>query len=104
MPGVVFRRGDSYLIAIAHSRDVPEMRIRLIWWNVQDFAHYDLSRIGEVQWPSSAAAFDAKADLLAAVLREHTSTERVIVALAETTRRAAEALRDRILPAYRVLS
>lgn len=80
------------------------MSIRLIWWNVQDFAHYDTTRAGEVQWPESAAAFEAKTDLVATVLGKHTKDAPVILAVAETTQQAAEALRDKLLPTYNVFS
>jgi hypothetical protein len=75
-----------------------------IWWNVQDFAHFDPDRLAEAQWPSSAGAFTAKVDLVAKVLGDHVVEQPVVIGLAETTREAAEALRDRILPDYSVLS
>jgi hypothetical protein len=83
--------------------DIP-MKVRLIWWNVENFAHFDSARAGEVQWPASGEAFQAKVDLLAAVLGSQSTENPTIIALAETTRRAAEALRDRLFPGYSVFS
>jgi hypothetical protein len=80
------------------------MNVRVVWWNAQDFAHYDPTRAGEIRWPSSVAEFTAKADLLTAILKDLVTDGPVIIALAETTRVAAETLRDRLLPSYIVSS
>lgn len=78
--------------------------LKIIWWNVQNFAHFEESRRGEKQWPSSEEEFEAKLDLVSEVLKDNLSSELGLIALAEVTRQAAEALRDRVLPDHSVLS
>lgn len=80
------------------------MPLRLIWWNAQDFAHFDASRQGERQWPDSQESFDAKAVLLANVLKGQLDGQPVIIALGETTSKALETLRTSLLPTYNVFS
>ncbi len=78
--------------------------IRFLWWNLQDFAHYDEARRQTLRWPSSAHAFEAKLERVALALG--TDSQRNgradVIALGEVTRRAAHALRDRAFPGYEV--
>lgn len=80
------------------------MILRLVWWNVQDFTHFDPARGGETNWPTSDAEFQAKLQLLHEVLAPYKSGEPVVIALAEATDVALRTLRDKLLPTYAAFS
>jgi hypothetical protein len=82
------------------------MELLIAWWNVQNLAHFDLDRRVERRWPESEDAFSDKLASIVTVLREGILRPGipVVLGLAEVTSRAAEALRDRVLPGYRVES
>lgn len=77
--------------------------LRFLWWNVQDFSHFDHTRAGETRWPISPLAYSAKCAAIDRVLlglqpRPH------LIGMAEITKAAALELRDRLFPGYRVFS
>lgn len=79
--------------------------LRFLWWNAQDFAHYDKSRREANRWPATARAFDEKLRRVGAVL--HAGERHLggleLIGLCEVTRRAAERLRDEFFDGYRVV-
>jgi Endonuclease/Exonuclease/phosphatase family len=79
--------------------------IRFFWWNLQAFAHYDVKRAGEEQWPLVPAEYAAKCDRVDKCLREFfASSPPEIMAFAEITSQAAHELRDRLFPKHTVFS
>jgi endonuclease/exonuclease/phosphatase family metal-dependent hydrolase len=80
------------------------VKLRIIWWNVHNFAHFELSRSVDSRWPVSKEEFEAKLDRLCLILKDNIGDDMCVVALAEVTKMAAESLRDRILPNHKVLS
>lgn len=78
--------------------------IRFAWWNVHDFAHYDLNRAGEVRWPLEQAEYDAKCVRVDTALQHLTNIHAPdILGLGEITSEAAEALRSRLFPTYELI-
>lgn len=81
----------------------PVNALRFVWWNVQDFAHFDITRSQQKRWPGSRQEYAEK----------HSRVERVLtliavqspphlIALGEITHTAARELRDRIFPKYSI--
>lgn len=82
----------------------PPSSVRFAWWNVNNFAHYDVNRAGEDRWPMVPAAYDAKCARVDAALRHLLTTDPPdVLGLGEITSAAAEALRSRLLPDYRLI-
>jgi hypothetical protein len=82
------------------------MQIDFLWWNVQDFAHFDEDRESEAQWPTSETAYSEKLKRLKDVLddiNEHYGRP-TIIALCETTRYSIARLRDTCFKGYKVHS
>ena len=78
--------------------------LRFAWWNVHDFAHFDPNRAGSPRWPSSRAEYDAKCARVDAALRHlvaHHPPD--VLGLCEITERAADELRGRLFPDYRLI-
>jgi hypothetical protein len=83
----------------------PKRFLRFLWWNLQSFAHYDKARAGEIQWPLVPEEYAAKCGRIDRALRQlSVPSPPEVMAFGEVTRTAAEALRDRLFPAYHVLT
>jgi hypothetical protein len=79
--------------------------LRFVWWNVDSFRHFDTARLKERGWPSGPAAYQAKCAAIDRVLQAILVTGPIdLLALAELTGPAACALRDRLLPGFKVYS
>lgn len=83
--------------------------VTFAWWNVNDFYHFDathVSRDTRSRWPQSLGAYEEKCARVDRALNALFLSVGVpsILALCEITRSAAEELRARILPTYRVIS
>jgi hypothetical protein len=79
--------------------------LRFLWWNLQSFAHYDPSRAGERQWPSSIEAYHAKAQRVDDALRDLCgSVFPEVLAFSEITNQAAQDLRQRLFPTHGLFS
>jgi len=92
---------------IGPCRDMKEAnrRIRFFWWNVQSFAHFEVNRASEEQWPIEAAEYAAKCERVDKSLIEIFGTDPPeLMAFAEMTRQAAVDLRDRLFPDHMVFS
>lgn len=77
--------------------------LRFIWWNVQDFAHFDISRVHEKRWPKSKEEYAEKAERVQTVLRMLSREDLPhLVALGEITHEAAGELRDALFPTFAV--
>jgi hypothetical protein len=76
-----------------------------LWWNVQDFAHFDIGQATYERWPDSAREYFEKRRRIETVLQLLTATTRPqLFAFAEITEYAARDLRDRLFPDYKVFS
>ncbi len=40
------------------------------WWNLHNFAHYDVARCGDPRWPTRHADYEAKRDRILAAFQE----------------------------------
>lgn len=79
--------------------------LRFLWWNLNNFTHYEKDRVGQGKWPRTSEDYAVKLDRVAQALREiclHPPCE--ILAFAEVTRTAALHLRDRVFPTHEVFS
>lgn len=93
--------------SLKSASNAVELRpLRCLWWNVQDFAHYELPKRRLPRWPKSLKAYEEKKSRIRAVL--HAAITQYggidVVALCELTNVAATELRDAALPDFRVLS
>jgi hypothetical protein len=81
-------------------------RLRFISWNVQSCAHFDANQISLDRWPSSQAEADEKIARVSAALQRciEFAGGVELIALCEITSAAAQTVRDRVLPGYRVYS
>jgi endonuclease/exonuclease/phosphatase family metal-dependent hydrolase len=78
--------------------------LRFAWWNVHNFAHYDINHAGEDRWPIEQSAYDAKCERVDNALRHLINThEPDILGLGEITSDAAEALRMRLFPNFKLV-
>lgn len=78
----------------------------IAWWNVNDFYHFRPDKINEDRWPKTQSAYEEKCrrvDRALEAMFKSLGTPQIL-GLGEITKNAAEALRDRILPTYRVAS
>lgn len=80
--------------------------LRFLWWNAQDFAHYDKQRARAEHRPQSEPEFQEKLRRVGAVLQ---ATRQPLggvdlIGLGEATRPAVEQLRDAFFANYRVFS
>lgn len=83
--------------------------LRIVWWNANDFFHFDPIRVSKgkkSRWPVSLAAYEAKHDLVKAGLAELQVKfgDIDILCLCEITNIAAERLRDQLFSGYRLIS
>jgi len=82
--------------------------LKMVWWNVHDFYHYDLTHAKGQQsrWPPSRQAYLEKCARVDVALNALFVAEGKpsVLALGETTKIAAEGLRDRLLPGYKLFS
>ncbi|HYR77133.1 MAG TPA: hypothetical protein VEM96_14970 [Pyrinomonadaceae bacterium] len=79
--------------------------LEFLWWNVQDFAHFDISQATSTRWPKSRKEYLEKLRRVEAVLGLLVDNRPPkLLALAEITEQAAHDLRDRLFPGYRVFS
>lgn len=83
--------------------------LRFVWWNAYDFYDFrpeKIKRGGKSRWPSSRADYEEKCRRVDNALSELFSEIGMphILCLGEITKAAAEELRDRMMPKYRVIS
>lgn len=79
--------------------------IRLLWWNVESFAHFSVEHQDQHRWPVCLEAYSEKCGRVDAVLGEVMQGEVPdIIALGEITKNAAEDLQRRLFPEHRLLS
>jgi hypothetical protein len=82
--------------------DVRKM-LHFLWWNVQDFAHFEPDRAANQRWPSSPEAFLEKRQRVEHVLRQVSQRQLPhLLAFAEITDRALHDVRDALFPDYNV--
>lgn len=86
-----------------------EKEINLVWWNVNDFFHFDSSyagRTGRTRWPKTLQRYEKKSHMVDVALKELTAKFGAIdiLCLCEITNRAATDLRDRMFPGYNLIS
>jgi endonuclease/exonuclease/phosphatase family metal-dependent hydrolase len=75
--------------------------LRFAWWNVHNFAHYDMGHASENRWPLVQEAYDAKCARVDIALRHLINThDPDILGLGEITSDAAESLRTRLFPNF----
>jgi len=74
-----------------------------VWWNVQDFAHFDPTKVGADRWPISPPEYDAKRQRVETVLSRLCQPQPPqVIGFAEITDKAAHAIRDNLFPTYLV--
>ncbi|MFZ6720660.1 endonuclease/exonuclease/phosphatase family protein [Undibacterium sp. Ji49W] len=83
--------------------------LKIVWWNVNNFYHFDADKaekIGSSRWPKSRDEYDRKCHLVDKAFGEMFDLVGPIdmLCLCEISKKAAEQLRDRILPNFRVVS
>lgn len=72
---------------------------RFCWWNVQDFAHFDVGRAGTKRWPKSADEYAEKLRRVVTAFDSMFGADQPdVIGLCEITRPAAERLRARRFP------
>ena len=77
--------------------------LRFVWWNVQDFAHFEPDRAGSARWPASTEAYHAKRERIELVLSQLSHRHLPhLLAFAEITDQALHVIRDNLFPDYRV--
>jgi hypothetical protein len=77
--------------------------LHFMWWNVQDFAHFDPDRATIDRWPVSHEAYLAKRQRVELVLQQISKKHLPhLLAFAEITDKAAHDIRDSLFPSYRV--
>lgn len=87
------------------SEDASMSVLNFVWWNVQDFAHFDISQATYERWPKSKSEYLEKRRRVETVLGSLSANNRPqLLALAEITEQAANDLRDKLFPEYRVFS
>ncbi|MDY3559805.1 endonuclease/exonuclease/phosphatase family protein [Gemmata sp. JC673] len=78
--------------------------IRFAWWNVNNFAHYDVAHASEPRWPREPAAYAAKCARVDAALQHLVATQAPdVLGLGEITAAAAEELQSRLLSGYELI-
>lgn len=83
--------------------NVPVKRLRFVWWNAQDCAHYDPRCARRKRWPDVPGAWNAKRERVEAVLKGlNGAIPPQLLAFAEMTDAAAHELQERLYPGYRV--
>ena len=81
----------------------PVKTLNFVWWNVQDFAHFDIIHANDKRWPDSHEAFVEKRKRIEHVLIQlSTLNPPELLAFAEITDQAARDLRNRLFPNYKV--
>jgi hypothetical protein len=79
--------------------------VDFLWWNLQNFAHFDARKGDDARWPKSTAEYDEKLRRIEVVITT-LPTKRLpgLLAFAEVSKEAANGLRNRICPSYEVYS
>ncbi|MGH7172276.1 MAG: endonuclease/exonuclease/phosphatase family protein [Gemmataceae bacterium] len=73
------------------------------WWNLQDFAHHDPSRISDPRWPKRQVDYEAKRTRILIAFQEIFGKEYPdLLAVCEITREAAQDLTVRLPIGFRV--
>ena len=80
--------------------------LNLVWWNAYNFFHFDSAFDKLDRWPKSADEYKSKCVRVDAALKElEEITGKIdILCLCEITKIAAEELRDRLFPSFKVIS
>lgn len=80
--------------------------LNLVWWNAYNFFHFDSAFINTDRWPKTLDEYQRKCCLVDAALSELQSIvgNIDILCLCEVSRIAAEELRDRLFPGFKVIS
>lgn len=84
-------------------------RLQLIWWNINDFYHFEPAKVTKEvssRWPQSRDAYEEKCNRVDKALGAlfAASGRPTILALGEITSEAAEGIRDRLLPNHQLIS
>jgi hypothetical protein len=75
------------------SEIMPRSSLECLWWNVQDFAHYEPHRSAVSRWPDSPEKFEAKLTRLTSVIDTiYPAHKPDLIGLCETTPQAAREL------------
>ena len=79
--------------------------VDFLWWNLQNFAHFDVRKVDDPRWPKSTPEYEEKLRRIERVVT-NLSTKRLpdLLAFAEITEEAANGLRGRFCPSYKVYS
>lgn len=85
--------------------------LKMAWWNVNNFYHFRPEEVRKrpskkTRWPQSREEYDHKCKRVDAALLEFFKKSGIpqVIGLGEITSEAAEQLRQRLLPAYRLTS
>lgn len=79
--------------------------LNFLWWNLQDLAHFDVTRTASPRWPKSREEYYEKRRRIEVALQFLSANDKpALLAFAEVTERAAHDLRDRLFPGYNVYS
>ena len=84
-------------------------KLRIAWWNVNNFYHFKSEKVSKgrkSRWPQSRDEYEHKCQRVDLALKEmFKSVGSVqVLCLGEITKEAAEQLRDRIVPDFRLIS
>ena len=75
----------------------PPRVLSFVWWNLHNFAHFDIAKISHERWPKSQKDYDAKRDRILEALREVFGKRNPhLLAFCEITREAAQDLASSI--------
>lgn len=96
--------GSGKHIAIIEDMSTSNI-LYFMWWNVQDFAHFDFSQSHYDRWPKLPQEYEEKCRRVDRVLQAiNRKNLPALLGLAEITSKAAHDLRDRLYPTYKVFT